>query len=417
MGSSENLSLGIGVPTIYSRRFAAFNEFMSHHVPESSPRPDTITNAYPAWSPRFWHGMRFGIWWRLLEWGRFRIHPTRWVMAFLISLVTPWNDVLAAFQWLLYGRKLRDAKLEHPPVFILGHWRSGTTLLHELLMKDPQYACPNSYQCFAPHHFLISEWAFRWFGGWMLPKKRQMDDMPVGWGRPQEDEFALMAMGLPSPYRRLAFCMEPCPDLEYLNFEELTEPQRQSWLSGLRTFMIRVAYRAEKPLVLKSPTHTGRLGALAKAFPGAKFIHITRDPRALFPSTMRLWRSLDDSQGLQRPRYSDEVLEEYVFECGRRMYEGFHAGRENVASDSIIDVRYEELVASPVDELRRIYQHLNLGDFSAIEAEHQAWAAEQHRQYRASRHQLTPEREARIRQEWSDYFVRYGYDRTQDGLS
>ncbi len=189
-------------------------------------------------------------------------------MALLISLITPWNDFLGFLQSLIYGRKLKRTELTQPPIFILGHWRSGTTLLHELLIRDPRFAFPTTYQCFAPHHFLISEWAFRWFGGWLLPKKRQMDDMPVGWDRPQEDEFALMNMGLPSPYRRLAFCEEPPPDLDYLELDIVDKPSQQTWIAGLRAFMIRVSYRPEKTLVLKSPTHTGRLGVLAREFPG-----------------------------------------------------------------------------------------------------------------------------------------------------
>ena len=45
---------------------------------------------------------------------------------------------------------------------MIGHWRSGTTLLHELLVLDPRHTFPDTYACFAPNHFLVSGW-------WMKP--------------------------------------------------------------------------------------------------------------------------------------------------------------------------------------------------------------------------------------------------------
>ena len=41
------------------------------------------------------------------------------------------------------------------PVFVIGHWRAGTTLLHELLVRDPRHTYPNTYDCFGPNHFLL----------------------------------------------------------------------------------------------------------------------------------------------------------------------------------------------------------------------------------------------------------------------
>ncbi|HZD32715.1 MAG TPA: hypothetical protein VE779_13770, partial [Candidatus Angelobacter sp.] len=46
---------------------------------------------------------------------------------------------------------LRDA------VVVLGYWRSGTTLLHELLCLDNRFTFPTTHACMNPHHFLFSE--------------------------------------------------------------------------------------------------------------------------------------------------------------------------------------------------------------------------------------------------------------------
>ena len=43
------------------------------------------------------------------------------------------------------------------PLFILGHYRSGTTHLHNLLALDPQFAAPTFFQALNPHTFLSTE--------------------------------------------------------------------------------------------------------------------------------------------------------------------------------------------------------------------------------------------------------------------
>ncbi|MGV3483135.1 MAG: sulfotransferase family protein [Planctomycetaceae bacterium] len=365
---------------------------------------------YPFYSPRFWHGMRPAGWWALLREGGFQIHPTRLPMVFAISFATLVNSGLAAIQYLLYSRKLAKAELHTPPVFIIGHWRSGTTLLHELLVLDARLSSPSTFQCFAPHHFLISEWFFRIFCRWLLPSHRPMDNMAAGWDRPQEDEFAIVNLGLPSPYRRIAFPNNPPPDLEYLDTETLPVAERGAWTAALDRFLRCVSYRTGRPLVVKSPTHTGRIATLAKAFPGAKFIHITRDPRSLFPSTVRLWKSLDEAQALQIP--NNEALDGYVIECFQRMYEAFHRDRDQVEPTHLVDVRYEDLIADPVGQLESIYSQLKLGDFDYVRDAIGDWAQTQHREYKTNRHQLPAEQETRILDAWKSYFDRYNYGST-----
>src|SRR3954468_22413146 len=101
-----------------------------------APQAKLETNPYPWYSPRFWHGMQPADWWKLMASRGFRIHPLRWPMAFLISLITPINTLFWIVQRLVYGRAVRRAGVEQPPIFIIGHWRSGTTYLHELMFLD-----------------------------------------------------------------------------------------------------------------------------------------------------------------------------------------------------------------------------------------------------------------------------------------
>ncbi len=359
-------------------------------------------------------------WLGLLRQGKFRVHPSRFSYLIGVSLATPWNTALYGLQRVVFGRRLGRAELHGPPVFIIGHWRSGTTLLHELMVLDERYSSPSTFQCFAPHHFLVTEWVFRKFFSWLLPGKRPMDNMATGWDRPQEDEFALMNLGVPSPYRQIAFPNEPPVDLDYLDFQNVDEADLNHWLKTLRQFLLAVSTVTGRPLVIKSPTHTGRLAALAKEFPDARFIHVTRDPRALFPSTCRLWNSLAEVQGLQPPKQEADSSgslpphKRYVVDCLTRMYRAFFRQRGQIDPSRIVDIRYEELVAEPVATLEHVYRSLRLSDFDSVRPVIEQWVAEEHRSYRTNRHRLSDTDEATIRSAWKDYFEAFGYDSCRD---
>lgn len=350
--------------------------------------------------------MVIGDWMRLLIRNRFRIHPFRWGLTFTVTCVTLFNTFMGWLQQLIYGRALARIDTNRELVFILGHWRSGTTLLHELLVLDDRFAYPTTYECFAPNHFLLTgSWMPKliWF---LLPSKRPMDDMNVSFDHPQEDEFALIGLGAPSPLLRMAFPNDPPPYLELLDMEGVREADLEKWKKELRHFVAMQMYRKKKGLVLKSPTHTGRLQLLAEMFPNAKFVHITRDPQQLFSSTQRLWSTLDEAQGLQVPR--EENLDEYVFTALERMYRGFERQRLQVDPARICDIRYEQLIRDPVESLRQIYQQLNLGDFERIRPKIEQ-SMQQRQGHKSNRHELPSETKAEIGRRWADYCRRYGY--------
>ena len=123
---------------------------------KSTPKPKA-TRGYTALTPRFWHGMPISTWLRLLARNRFAISPLRlhWVVA--ITGFSLFNSLLRLVQESIYGRRAEATRLERDPVFIVGHWRSGTTMLHEMLVLDPRHSYPTTYQCFAPNHFLLTE--------------------------------------------------------------------------------------------------------------------------------------------------------------------------------------------------------------------------------------------------------------------
>ncbi len=358
------------------------------------------------WNPRFWSGFSASGWFSLLARNRFAIGPSRLVMAAILSWMSLSNAAWWALQAVRFGRRSEHTKLKDDPIFIVGHWRSGTTLLHELLVLDPRHTYPDTYMCFVPNHFLASSWLFRPLAGILLPARRPMDNMSFGWNQPQEDEFALCNMGIRSPYLTFVFPNRPPQDQEYLDFVGVSAQERKHWQEALLWFLKCVTLKKPGRVVLKSPPHTARLSVLKEMFPNARFIHITRDPYVIFPSTINLWRRLYRDQGLQTPKYAG--LEEHVFNTFVRMYDAFERDRKEIDPSRLCEVRYEDLVKDPLGQVQAIYDQLELGDFDQARPALEAYV-DSKKDYKTNRYEISPEIRREISRKWATYIERYGY--------
>jgi len=349
--------------------------------------------------------MRVSTFTKLLADNQFALHPLRIPMAALVYPFAISNSVNYQLQNAVFGRRIRETKLESP-LFILGHWRSGTTLLHELMSGDLRFTTPSTIQCFGPCLCLLyGPFIEKWLN-FIMPKNRPMDNMTVGWSKPQEDEFALCNFGQSSPYLRMAFPNRSFEKNDLLDLASVSEEQREDWLDTLEYFMQMVSLQASKPLILKSPTHTGRIGEIAGRFPDSKFIHISRNPYEIFSSTIRLWQTMDQVQGFQFPKNLD--YREYVFDCFERMYAAYDRGVADLPEDRICRTSYEALVADPVGEMRRIYEAVGLDDFESIEQSVQDYA-DRNKDFKRNKHQLDDETRDEIKRRWKSYFETNGY--------
>ncbi|WP_197525868.1 sulfotransferase family protein [Pseudobythopirellula maris] len=359
-------------------------------------------------TPRFWHGMKPADWTQMLVKNRFALSPRGVFTTATILGAGVFHVAGGAAQSALNASRIRSVRLDAPPLFVLGHWRSGTTMLHELLIRDPRHTYPTTYECFCPHHFLVSEDWFTRLTPWLLPKTRPMDNVATGWERPQEDEFALCSMGLPSPYRTWAFPKNGPVDRDWLTLRGVSASDRQRWIAALQRFVKTIAVKRHGRMVLKSPPHTARIKALLEAFPDARFVHIARDPRLLFPSTVRLWRSLCDVQGVHRPLPQYDWIEPLVLDNLAEMYDAYGEDIGLIPEGRLVETTYERLVEDPKRELRAVYDGLDLGGFDAFEPNLDAYLGETSG-YRTNRYEVPDAVERLVRERWGAYAERFGY--------
>src|SRR5262249_24778559 len=151
------------------------------------PVPDRPSVKRREWAPRIWQGIEFFAWARLLARHRFAVGGSYLYIVAIVTVVSLFHTLLRLAQDVWYGRRLARVQLPEWPLFIIGHWRTGTTLLHEFLILDPRHNYPTTYECLEPNHFLLTEQLITRWMSFLTPSHRPMDNMAAGFDRPQED--------------------------------------------------------------------------------------------------------------------------------------------------------------------------------------------------------------------------------------
>jgi hypothetical protein len=359
------------------------------------------------WAPRVWVGMRASGWLRLLFKNRFAIDLSLLYIAVIDSLFSFINSGLFWIKTLFYHRKIKTIQIKKPPVFIIGHWRTGTTLLQEVLNLDPRFTAPNYYQCLEPNHFLLTEKFLADHLSFFTPTRRLIDNMPVNLASPLEDEFALSLLGVPSPYWTLAFPNRPMQFRKYFDLEGLTPKELSKWKACWILFLKEVYYKSPGNLLLKSPTHTWRIKTILEIFPNAKFIHIFRNPYVVFSSTVNLWKTLYEAQGLQKPTF--EGLEDEVFSTFLWMHQQLERTKPLVNSENFYEIRYEDFIEDPLTQIERLYSSLQLEDFESLRPLIQRYFLER-KTYQTNRYSLDQVSIQKINQHWGTIIKKQGYE-------
>jgi len=330
---------------------------------------------------------------RLLR--RNRIRPAALPRLLPILWVGAWSSYWARREEAVHGARLREAPPPPDPIIVVGHWRTGSTFLHQLLALDPRLTAPTTLQCVLPSGFLVAGRYVEPVMRRTLSSTRPMDQVRLAPDEPSEDEFALLRLIDHSPFERLIF---PRSARYFLLDEEprfVRESEVAAWGDALTGFVKKVGVTAGRRVVLKNPFHSVRISLLETLFPKARYIHIRRDPLAVIPSTQRMWALIGESLTLGSwwgPPRIEEVVEVY-----RRMLARLEPEFAALPAGRRAEVRFEELESDPVRVLRALYASLDLAFDPEHETRVRAFLGTV-RGYRKNRYATNPEQESLIRE-------------------
>jgi hypothetical protein len=270
-----------------------------------------------------------------------------------------WHAQWFESNWSVQERRLASVPETQDPLFVLGLWRSGTTVLHELLAACTSWTTPHTWQCFHPSTCFLTGAPTR-----QITVERPMDRGQIATHGPQEDEFALLLLGEPSVYRgfidprRLSECAE------LLRREASAGADTAPALPRWRTFLRGIAAQAAQTrLLIKSPNHSFRIAQLAQWYPRAQFVWIARHSGEVLASNLKMWRAMHEVHALWD--CPGGALETWLREALRQCSRVLARCLEEMPRERLLWVDFEELRAQPRRTLARVLEFAGAGPASA----------------------------------------------------
>jgi hypothetical protein len=351
-------------------------------------------------------GITFSQWAKLLRKEATHIAASRLPRVFAITSQSLKNSLLLKLENRRYAKPLRDLKLQ-PPLFVLGHWRSGTTHLHQLLAQDTRFAFPTNFQVAFPQTFMTAKALEYRMVSFFLPSHRPMDNMAWNLESPQEDEFALCAMTLLSPCLGWVFPQHRHKFERYLCFRDVAPAELRAWREAFESFLKKLQFHYGRPIILKSPPHTARIRLLLEMFPQARFVHIHRDPYRVFQSSRHTFQVIHRLNSLQC--LPSEDMDDWIISQYKAMYEAYFTDRATVPPGQFYEIGFEQLEKDPEGELRKLYQALALPDFELALPKVRGYLGSVSGFKKNTFTELAPELRKRISREWAACFEQWEY--------
>lgn len=309
-------------------------------------------------------GVTIGDWRQLRRRERLDIPPRYWPRAGFTMLMGVLNSILARREARRFDAEIARLRVRRP-VFVLGHHRSGTTHLWNILSQDPRFAYPTVLQSVFPHTFLTFESVARGWTHRLGPRQRPQDNVAFGPDSPIEDERAICTSSFLSLQMARHFPRQREAFTKYLTMRDATAAERAAWKAALDTFARKLLIRHghDKILLFKTPDHTAKIPLILELYPDARFVHIHRDPYEVFRSTRKM--ELDSLPAYAYQRFDPEDLDDYILWRYRAMYDAYLEDAKSLPADRLVEVAFADLEREPLAVVERIYRALDLPDFEA----------------------------------------------------
>lgn len=319
-------------------------------------------------------------------------------------------SAFAPLQDRRYSKILEDKLLADDPVFILGHWRSGTTFMHNVLSCDKSFGYNTTYQTVFPHLMMWGQGFFKKNMSWLMPDRRPTDNMELAVDLPQEEEFALANM---MPYTYYNFWFFPKHQLEYadryLLFNSIT-PDELAVFEKVFKKLIRISLwnTGGERFLSKNPPHTGRVKELLGMFPNAKFVYLVRNPYTVFESTRSFYSNT--IKPLQLQCISPQELEQNILKVYMMLHNKYEEDKKLIPKGNLVEVRFEDYEADTLRQTEAIYRSLSLECSDEARRDMQEYL-NRRKGYHKNEYKYDKRTIGLVNDNWSDAIEKWQYDR------
>jgi hypothetical protein len=356
-------------------------------------------------------GITLGAWLSIL---RERFFDIAWLTyghrALVLTLSACVNSAVSTVESLLFGRAIAEQPVRDDAVFVLGHPRTGTTLVFNLLGIDTtSFVFPTTYLCAFPFTALTLR-PIKGLVSSALPKTRPMDNMELGLDMPQEDEMGTTQLaGGVSTYMPIIFMTKAFEYFPLFSFAAAPPRKFDIWRRAFQLLLRKAALLAggqgSRRMLLKSPMHTARVRVLSAMFPRASYIYIHRHPYQVFQSAANMAEKTYSLTYLDDP--SDAQIQEFILAQFELLLDEYLAERDAIRPQ-LLEVRFDEFERDPFAGICAIYEHFGwaMPEQEALRAHCATLRAYQKNAFV----ELPPGLKALVYRRWRKAFDVFGYE-------
>ena len=348
---------------------------------------------------------------KVLWQNKFRIHIKyipRFLYAIILSTVTL---PLRLTQTLRFHNKIKNTPIKEDPIFIIGHYRTGTTYLMTLMAHDNSKGYVSNIEGYTPLFYLAFPKFTRWLIESSLPDVRPMDNVVMGADEPTEDEYTI---GTYTPYGYYTGFIFPRNfDLysKYLTFDGMPK-HRQKWKKAfIHMVKMLTLGHGGRQLFLKNPSLSYRIPDLLELYPNAKFIHTYRDPYKVYSSTVKFFDEVFAIYTLQT--WDKEKMKQDILDNYKLLYEKFDEDLALIPEENIVHNKYEDFIKDPVNSLKAIYGQLRISGWEEHKQDIIAYAESQLKDYKPNVHVTDADVIRRVNKHWDKMRSDYGYEKLE----
>jgi hypothetical protein len=328
--------------------------------------------------------------------------------ALYVSLMSLSLAPLRFYEKYKFHKKIEEFKPSNP-LFIIGHWRSGTTFLHYLMGQDKSFSYVSTLETMTPHHFLAFESFVKKIIEQDLPEKRPMDNLEMETSLPYEEEYAVANLCPYSFYHGWYFPKNLFSYFtKYVLFSGVKKEIIEQWKHNYLFLIKKISYKYNSQrILLKSLVNTARIKLLLEIFPEAQFIHLSRHPLKVYLSTLKLYQKILPIFSFQK--IDIRQLDYFILKIYKDLYAQYFKEKHLIPKENLIELQYETFVHDPLGTLQKIYSDFNLTGYQKTHPLFLKYL-EKHQNYKPDAYTYDDELKEKIYKHWYFTFKKFGYD-------